>query len=443
MRRRTLLAGLGAGLTTALAGCFSDGGSSTPESPSETPPTDDGTPTPTDTPPTDDTTPTGPVSWTASVDGAAGDPVHTGATLRYVDGSGPARDRWLFVPTEAGTLYALDPATGQDLWQADLGKPVRDVVVAPDAGLVVARAGKQTLGDDHLVRAFDAGGTEQWTFPGSADASPWGPLELLGADGERVFVASRDDQPMSSGETLWSLDAGNGASTWTGEVGDPHSAAVTGEAVFVASRRAVDAFARPDGERLWRFFEEGVEYQFDTLRADGRTAFFATTSGTNSGHTRAIAADGSHAWQRPRYTTSVTLADALYLGGGPVTAVDPASGDERWETQGESFLVEGPVAGGVLYAGGDGFAAYDTESGDRLWTWTADADLVTPAVATEMAVYGDTGGGNDAPNRVYARNATDGSERWTFEADHGLSDLALGERVYVCAADGTVYALQR
>jgi len=443
MRRRTLLAGLGAGFTTALAGCFSDGGSSTPESPSETPPTDDGTPTPTDTPPTDDTTPTGPVSWTASVDGAAGDPVHTGATLRYVDGSGPARDRWLFVPTEAGTLYALDPATGQDLWQADLGKPVRDVVVAPDAGLVVARAGKQTLGDDHLVRAFDAGGTEQWTFPGSADASPWGPLELLGADGERVFVASRDDQPMSSGETLWSLDAGNGASTWTGEVGDPHSAAVTGEAVFVASRRAVDAFARPDGERLWRFFEEGVEYQFDTLRADGRTAFFATTSGTNSGHTRAIAADGSHAWQRPRYTTSVTLADALYLGGGPVTAVDPASGDERWETQGESFLVEGPVAGGVLYAGGDGFAAYDTESGDRLWTWTADADLVTPAVATEMAVYGDTGGGNDAPNRVYARNATDGSERWTFEADHGLSDLALGERVYVCAADGTVYALQR
>jgi len=443
MRRRTLLAGLGTGLTTSLAGCFSDGGSSTPESPGETPPTDTGTSTPTDTPPTDETTPTGPVSWTTSVDGAAGDPVHTGATLRYVDGSGPARDRWLFVPTEAGTLYALDPATGQDLWQADLGKPVRDVVVAPDAGLVVARAGKQTLGDDHLVRAFDAGGTEQWTFPGSADASPWGPLELLAAEGERVFVASRDDQPMSSGETLWSLDAGNGASTWTGEVGDPNSAVVTGEAVFVASRRAVDAFARPDGERLWRFSEEGVEYQFDTLRADGRTAFFATTSGTNSGHTRAIAADGSHAWQRPRYTTSVTLADALYLGGGPVTAVDPASGDERWETQGESFLVEGPAAGGVLYAGGDGFAAYDTESGDRLWTWTADADLVTPAAATEMAVYGDTGGGNDAPNRVYARNATDGSERWTFEADHGLSDLALGERVYVCSADGTVYALRR
>jgi len=444
MRRRTLLAGLGAGLTTGLAGCFSNGESSTPGSPSDTPTTDDGTPTPTDgETPTDGGTPAGPVSWTASVDGAAGDPVHTGATLRSVDGSGPARDRWLFVPTEADTLYALDPATGDERWTADLGKPVRDVVVAPDAGLVVAHAGKQTLGDDHLVRAFDAAGTEQWTFPGSADASPWGPLELLGADGERVFVASHDDQPMSSGETLWSLDAASGASTWTSEVGDPHSAAVTDEAVFVASRRAVDAFARPDGDRLWRFSEEGVEYQFDTLRADGRTAFFATTTGTTAGRTRAIAPDGSHAWQRPRFTTSVTLADALYLGGGPVTAVDPASGEDRWETQGESFLAGGPVAAGVLYAGGDGFAAYDTASGDELWTWTADADIVTAQVATETAVYGATGGGNDSPNVVYARSAADGSERWTFEADGDLSDLVLGELVYAGSADGTVYGFDR
>lgn len=448
MRRRTLLAGLGTGLTTGLAGCFSNDGSGSPDSPSDTP-TDGGTPTPTDQTPADDQTPTdgetpaGPVRWTASVDGAAGDPVHTGASLRYVDGDGPARDRWLFVPSDGGTLYALDPATGQERWTADLGEPVRDIVVAADAGLVVAHAGANTLGDDHLVRAFDAGGNAQWTFPGSAGASPWGPLELLAADGDRVFVASRDDQPQSSGETCWALAVADGTAAWTGEVGDPYSAAVTTDAVFVASRRAVDAFARPDGERLWRFTEEGVEYQFDTLRASGRTAYFATTSGMESGSVRAIASDGSRAWRRDRYTTSVTLADDLYLGGGPVTAVDPASGDELWETQGQSFLSGGPVADGRLFAGGDGVAAYDTTSGDRLWSWTAEPDIVTADVATADAVYAGTGGGDDAPQVVYARNTADGSGRWTFEADALLSEVALGELVYVGAADGTVYALQR
>ncbi|WP_276261387.1 PQQ-binding-like beta-propeller repeat protein [Haloglomus litoreum] len=448
MRRRPLLAALGTGLATGLAGCFSNDGSGSPDSPSDTP-TDDATPTPTDSEaPGDDTpddgeTPTGPVRWTIGVEGTPADPVHTAAGLRHVDGDGPARDRWLFVPTESGTLYALDPATGEERWTADLGKRVRDVVVAAGAGLVLAHAGDNTLGDDHLVRAFDADGTARWTFPGSAGANPWGPLELLAADGERVFVASRDDQPMSSGETVWSLDATDGTAAWTGEVGDPYSAAVSEDAVFVASRRAVDAFARPNGERLWRFFEDGVEYQFDTLRADGRTALFATTTGMDTGRMRAIGPDGSHAWQRDRFTTSVTLADALYLGGGPVTAVDPTTGDERWETQGESFLAGGPVADGRLFAGGGGIAAYDTAGGERLWTWTADADIVTAQAATGTAVYAGTGGGNDAPNVVYGRNASDGSERWTFETDSGLSELALGEYVYVGAADGTVYALRR
>lgn len=444
MRRRHLLASLGAGLATGLAGCFSND-PGTPASPTDTP-TDSGTPSPTPTDgetPTTSETPAPPARWTTSLDGPIEDPVHTGASLQYVDGTGPARDRWLFVPTEAGSLYALDPVSGEEWWRADLGKRVRDVVVAPDAGLVVAHAGTNELGDDHLVRAFDAGGSEQWTFPGSAGANPWGPLELLGADGERVFVASRDDQPMSSGETLWSLGAGDGSAAWTAEVGDPHSAAVTAEAVVVASHRAVDAFTRPGGERLWRFHEEGAEYQYDTLRARGRTAFFATESGTDSGRTHAIAPDGSHAWELDRFTTSVTLDDQLYLGGGPVTAVDPATGDTNWETEGESFLSEGPLAGGRLFAGGDGVAAYDTESGDTLWTWTADADIVTPEAATETAVYAGTGNSDDVPNVVYARSAADGSERWTFETDPGLSRLALGELVYVGSNDGVVYGLER
>jgi outer membrane protein assembly factor BamB len=438
MRRRTLLAGLAAG----LAGCFSDGdpGAGDPNETSDTPDRPTGkTPDGGE----EEETPAGPAVWTVSVDGAVDDPLHTSASLRYVDGDGPAYDRWLFVPTEAGTLHALDPATGETRWRADLGKPVRDVVVAADAGLVLARAGKVTLGDDHLVRAFDAGGATQWTFPDSAGANPWGPLELLGADGERVFVASRDDQPASDGETIWSLDTADGAAAWTGEVGDPQSAAITDEAVFVASRGAVDAFTRPAGERLWRYAPDGMEYRFDTLRGSGRTAYFSTGTAPGSGSFQAVGPDGSHAWQLDRYTTSVTLADSLYLGGGPVTAVDPATGEVRWETAGESFLAGGPVHDGRLYAGGDGVASYDTASGDRLWQWSADADIVTAQAATDTAVYAGTGGGDDAPPVVYARNAADGAERWTFEADAGLSDLALGEHVYVGDAARTVYALER
>ncbi|MFB6206047.1 MAG: PQQ-binding-like beta-propeller repeat protein [Haloglomus sp.] len=450
MRRRTVLAGLATGLASGLAGCSAEDAPASPGSPSAAP-TDERTPTPTESEtPTDrtptDETPGGPVRWTAALDGAAGDPVYAGGSLRYADGGGPARDRWLFVPTQAGTLYAMSPATGEERWRADLGKPVRDAVVAPDAGLVVAHAGRSTLGDDHRVRAFDAGGSPQWTFPGSAGATPWGPLELLDADGERVFVASRDDQPMSSGETLWALNAADGTAVWSGEVGDPYDAAVTGEAVFVASRKAVDAFARPGGERLWRYSPEagGTTYQSGTLRATGRTAFFGTESGTDAGSFRAVGPDGTQLWRRNRWATSATLADSLYLGGGPLTALDPSSGEERWSAQGPSFLVEGPIAAGRIFAGGDGIAAYDTASGDRHWTWTAPAEIVLPAAATDAAVYAGVGGGDDAPNVVYARNATDGSERWTVEGDAKFTDLVLGsQHLFVGAADGTVYALRR
>jgi len=195
MRRRTLLAGLAAG----LAGCFSDGdpGAGDPNETSDTPDRPTGkTPDGGE----EEETPAGPAVWTVSVDGAVDDPVHTSASLRYVDGDGLAHDRWLLVPTEAGTLHALDPATGEHRWRADLGKPVRDVVVAADAGLVLARAGKVTLGDDHLVRAFDGGGATQWTFPDSAGANPWGPLELLGADGERAGPA--EPEPESEAGTF-------------------------------------------------------------------------------------------------------------------------------------------------------------------------------------------------------------------------------------------------
>ena len=433
MRRRSLLTGLGAGLATALAGCSADDPPGTAGSPGDAP---------TGTTPTD-STPTGPVRWTTPVDGAVADPLSTGATLAYVDGTGPAYDRWLFVPTEAGTLHALDPATGDHRWRADLGKPVRDVAVAADAGVVLAHAGTATLGDDHLVRAFDAGGTEQWTFPESAGANPWGPLGLLGADGKRALVASRDDQPASDGERLWALDATDGTDAWTGEVGDPQSAAVTDDAVFVASRRAVDAFARPGGERLWRYATNDAEYRFDTLRGRGRTAFFATEAGSASGTVHAIGPDGGHGWRRDRYTTGVTNADGLYLGGGPVTAVDPATGDTRWETASHSLLAGAPVADGRLFAGGDGVAAYDTASGGRLWQWSAEADIVVAQAATADAVYAATGGGSGAPNVLFARDTADGSERWIFRADAGLSDAALGEFVYVGDGLGTVHALDR
>jgi outer membrane protein assembly factor BamB len=308
----------------------------------------------------------------------------------------------------------------------------------------VAHAGPQELGADHVVRAYDAGGTAQWTFPASAGAEPWGPLELLAADGDRVFVASRDDVPGSSGETLWALDARTGEAVWTGEVGDPGSGVVTDEAVFVASRRAVDAFARPGGERRWRFTpgHGTVTYQYDTLRADGRTAFFGTENGTNAGSVRAIGPDGSEQWRENVFATSTTLGDRLYAGGGAVRALDTATGDRSWATDGPSFLAGGPIADGRLFAGGDGIAAYDTASGDRLWTWAAPADIVLAHAATADAVYAGTAGG-DSPPVVYARSAADGSARWTFEADAALSTPALGEQLYVGSADGTVYALRR
>jgi outer membrane protein assembly factor BamB len=441
MRRRALLAGL-ATATAGLAGCTGDplgSDNDRTDSPTDSTPGD----SPTDDPETPDepTTPTEPVQWTVSVSGPAGQPLLAGRSLGYVSGSGPARDRWLFVPTDAG-LDALHPGTGEEFWAVPFPEPVQDVAVASGAGVVVGHAGGVELGDDNIVRALDAGGNAVWTFPERGGVDRKGPLELLGADGDRVFVSSRDDQPRPTGETLWALDATDGSVAWRGEVGDASSAVITDAAVFVATRQAVDAFGRPDGRRRWRREFDSREFQYDTLRARGDRAFYATTT-PNAGQVHAVDPDGTTAWEAAEYASSVTVTNRLYVGGGSMAALDLDTGEKVWDasSDGYGFLARGPVRHGTLYSGGDGVMALDTADGSREWQWTGDAEITVAADANNGAVFAETRGGDDTPQAVYALNAHDGSERWTFETETELSELALGPHVYVGGADGTLYAL--
>jgi outer membrane protein assembly factor BamB len=66
-------------------------------------------------------------------------------------------DGQLYVGTEAGTMYGLDAATGQQLWQATLGNGIFTAAAVSDDTVYV-----NTFGD--ALYALDAvSGVQRWT----------------------------------------------------------------------------------------------------------------------------------------------------------------------------------------------------------------------------------------------------------------------------------------
>ncbi|WP_226481367.1 PQQ-binding-like beta-propeller repeat protein [Natrinema amylolyticum] len=113
---------------------------------------------------------------------------------------------------------------------------------------------------------------------------------------------------------------------------------------------------------------------------------------------------------------------AVYLvtldGGPTLRALDPATGDERWNASIERQLYSPPTAdGGSLYAGERTYAVFDTDDGDleRRYEWERDGSVRRltsefPPTVTEDAVYAGVA------DTLRATDRADGSPLWTAES---------------------------
>ena len=247
---------------------------------------------------------TGAIRWVFS------EPPESGSGTLNV---GLADDR-LIVPGATGTLYALDPRTGNLLWRAELGeRPVRPAVL--DGIIYVATrapldpASVPLVGSGRAAAVDAATGDVLWNV-----SLP--ELDLtLGAIGGTVGPLSPSEHAvLGAGITgrVFALDRATGTLLWESPGAGPYFAGlvVPGETVVTAGDAArVEGFDIGNGARVW-------------TDAPGAPASHLITRGNDAalivaGALTAYDASGQARWRYsgPVFTSSATYHnDRVYVG---------------------------------------------------------------------------------------------------------------------------------
>gem|GEM_PF-688246 len=286
--------------------------------------------------------------------------------------------------TEAATLYAFDPETGQEQWKVAAESLILPAPFYAD-GVVYFGA------SDGCVYAADV--ETKRLKPGWPPIDDTGELACqaqeaiwatpLVADG-RVYVAAMDHH-------VYSLDAETGEVLWTSQVGGAMAAPPT------------------------LVVEDGVLY---VGAFDGQLYAIKAESG------ELVEGFGFEAsnWI---WSKVLALGDQIFVTSldGNLYALDPANGAEIWSYCGTVKEDSGRCKDTVLRAGpvdAGGSIIIATESGEltavvdavRQWNWpsgTPQADILTTPVVSEDMIYVILMDG-----QVQALEVENGAQAWTF-----------------------------
>jgi outer membrane protein assembly factor BamB len=420
--RRDVLRASGLALVAGVAGCLSDGSGavSSTTTGSTTEPT------------TSQPSPPEHAEWGDALDGSLG--------LR------PAlREGTLYVGREDGQLFAIDPASGDPVWDTDAGAGffsgvtgLGETPTVVDGSLyLISGAQSGVSGEAYTALCLDpATGDEQWS-KALEDAAF---LTLLGVHDGNVLVASSDDYLQNEGERLVSLDPASGSIRWDAEVGDPRGWTVGAGGVYVEAYNGMRAVSLADGSPQFTKsvgIVDGVHVVGDSLVAgfepDDRPNLVGLDPDT-----------GDQRWRGPdwRVRTYEPRDGIVYAGGEQVGAFDASDGTARWTVEAEGVVTRPPIGGRLFVRQHGGVLARDTATGETLWEVTADLDSSISASASLVAYVV---GPNDAsvPRELVVLDAASGDEvlRTTFDdTDHVSDPVVTDSSVYVATNDGRVYA---
>lgn len=317
--------------------------------------------------------------------------------------AGPAVAREALVVVAARGVVALDPSTGEPLWETERTEgPAGPPAVAGDLMVHASGSGSST---SVVARSLEDG-AEAWRA--FADAGV--PGGLVVAD-ELVYAAT------TAGEVM-ALELGTGEERWRSQVGGRLEAtpAVAGDLVVVAGEErqtgVVTVFAldaATGGRPRWRFVTPGPALPASAPASDGDRAFVATSEGV----LRALDLDrGGQVWtadlraavsdrQVPAASSPLVVADRLHLYG-----FEPGDGQERW-----TFLLadlrplpggrrntlspsSSAVIGGAAVIGDTSgvLSAIDLETGRRVWTRDLGPGPMGAVAAGDDLVFATTMG---------------------------------------------------
>lgn len=337
--------------------------------------------------------------------------VSTGGTIE----SSPAVvDGTVVIGSNDGTLYALDIASGAKIWTFDAGSPVDGSPTISDG---IVYVGTQ---NGILVAVDFSDGTEIWRFEGTREGTS--PLVVDGT----VFAGSWQSN------TLFALDAKSGAQRWTFEADAPfiRVGAYADGIVYYPSREGVlHAVDAATGEERWSFSMD-TPVDVDSPAVVNGIVYQPTYQAGNTLY--AIdAVTGSELWRYSQpmgFRAPAVDADTVYLPGmnGVVTALDTATGAERWTAPLDSSIVAAPtLSNGVLYVGGQNatVSALDAATGATIWQQQVDQKIERSPAVSNGALYVGTaagtvyafGDGPDTGTPVVTDVAVDASPASAFD----------------------------
>ncbi|MCT2589148.1 PQQ-binding-like beta-propeller repeat protein [Streptomyces sp. N2-109] len=262
------------------------------------------------------------------------------------------------------TVYALDPATGEERGAFPVKEAVESLAAAD--GLVYVGA------YDGVVYALDAAtGKQRWTFRTKSDKT----APSLTAAGGTVYAGSGEAD-------LHALDGATGEQRWAVPFPDrdwlpPAPPAVVRGTVYLGtSGGRLHALDTGTGKRRWAFpTRESVR---STAKVAGDTVHLAD----NGGNLYALdAATGRQRWifsTRAGWASSPAVTESTVFTcdvEGKLYAVDAATGKQRWTLPTQGKAPEPVVAEGtVCVAGGDGLLyAVDAATGKQRWAYQTEA----------------------------------------------------------------------
>jgi outer membrane protein assembly factor BamB len=361
---------------------------------------------------------TGQMRWTFPVDGDYFYPTIAG-DLVYIEAHG------------AGQLYAVDAATGALQWSVSGGWWLVDDVFY--------------VGSDGMIFAIEgATGQQLWTAPADRESH-------FDVDSDLVYISERDSGRLST------LDTATGQLSWTASIGGRASLkGVTDDVVYVRGQDG-DLFAidKASGQQRWvapvdvdesgdysiRIVDDMVYIQHGHLYAIDATTgqqLWTSTIGGDYNSTRFV--DGTiytiHSDRTiPGSAATVTSEEAA----NTLSALDQATGQEQWTVPiGRGFSHIEEIVDDLVYAtdGDDTLYAIDAASGDQRWNLPANYPTNLDFLADGIA-YVASG------DSISAIDIISGQPYWSFSASEIIDwplDVADGAVIFA-TEDGTLYTL--
>lgn len=288
-----------------------------------------------------------------------------------------------YFASDDGTLHAVNPATGTEIWKQALKSGTMTGPTVADGRIYLV----DELG---AVRALDpATGAALWESASHYD----GATQLISTDGS-VYLGTGDGH-------LVALDAASGVEQWKVKL-TPSGASVHNPAAadgFVYAGTAGGGFVAVDARShqvAWTGDLHGDDT--GTAVASGGIAYIAAGVDSVSGTLHAFdAKTGNHLWDGP----SPDLQSPTILGGmgfsatrnGLIDAIDTTTGTVRWSIQLTGKVRPMAVVGPTLYLAADEekrVYAVEASTGNRLWQFDVDGSNDCCIAVAKGAVFVST-----------------------------------------------------